>query len=178
MDPATAALTGASLGAATGFLSSYLGFRYQLRLEEKKSRIARDETLLKELRSYIAEVKKEMFSALHSMAWVAWHATKELNLPPTLINHELISQYHKEIHSVVPQLLGNLTVVASIDKRAYERLSNQWHELQKIDDKIADAFVNYQKSPEKSLTTLRGCHPEIMELYKSLPEKFADTLQR
>ena len=76
MGQATAGLIGAALGATTVLVSSYLAFRYQIRLEEKKSKIARDDALLKELRTYIAEVQREMFSALHSMGWIAWHGWK------------------------------------------------------------------------------------------------------
>jgi hypothetical protein len=170
-------LIGAALGATTALLSSYLAFRYQLRLEEKKSKIAKDDALLKELRSYIAEAQKEMFSALHSMAWVAWHGWKERALGLGLINDELASQYHKEVHLIVPQLLGHLAVIASIDERAHSTLAERWHELQKTEDKIADALVNYKTSAEDSLNKLAECHSSIMGLYKSLPRALADSLR-
>lgn len=177
MGQATAGLIGAALGATTVFLSSYLAFRYQLRLEEKKSKIARHDALLKELRNYIAEVQREMFSALHSMAWVAWHGWKEQALGLGLINDEVTSQYHKEVHMIVPRLLGDLAVLASMDERVHSRLAEQWHELQKTEDKIADALVRYKKSPEESLDALIECHSRIMGLYKSLPMALADSLK-
>ena len=177
MNPANAAFVGAAIGATTVFISSYLTFRYQLRLEEKKSRIAREDALDKELRSYAAEVMREMFSALHSMAWIAWHAYKQMKLDIPLINDELISQYHQEIHSAVPRLLGHLAAVDSVDKRAYKELSDQWSELQKLEDRIANTLVKYQRLPDDSLRSLAEYHPEIMELYKSLPKNLADIMK-
>jgi hypothetical protein len=177
MNQATAALVGAAIGATTVFISSYLTFRYQLRLEEQKSKIAREDALDKELRSYGAEVIREMFSALHSMAWIAWHAYKQKELGIALINDELISQYHQEIHSAVPRLLGHLAAVDSVDKRAYKELSDRWDELQELENRIANTLVRYQSLPDESLRTLAEYHPEIMGLYKSVPQNLADIMK-
>ena len=105
MDQATANLVaGGIIGAFTALVTSQLNAWYQLRLERKKAKIARDDALSKELRSYIAEVERAMFSIQHSIEWVSWYATQD----PKLISEERILQYHQEIHTTFPQLLGSL----------------------------------------------------------------------
>src|ERR1044072_4179542 len=107
MDEGTAALIGAGIGGATALISSFLTFQYQISIQEKKTELARQETLRKQLQNYVSKVEKGMFSALHTMAWVAWHADKKQDTGFSLINDELTAQYHKEIHSIVPRLLGD-----------------------------------------------------------------------
>jgi hypothetical protein len=169
MDQATAGLIGVAVGgiisAITAVSTSLLTTRNQLRVERERAGIARHETLLQELRRYIAEVAREMLSAQHSMEWVCWHAQQA----PNLINDELIAQYHREIHLVIPQLLGSLAVVASIDQQVYEELERLAEELYKVEWKIAQAFAHYKTSPQESLDALRACHPETIELYQRLP---------
>ena len=77
MDEGTAALIGAGIGATTALVSSFLAFHYQICIQEKKTELARQETLRKELRKNVSKVEKGMFSALHTMTWVAWHGFKE-----------------------------------------------------------------------------------------------------
>jgi gas vesicle protein len=173
MDQATAGLIGVGVGgtisAITAIVTSQLTTRNQLRLEKEKAEIARHDTLLKELRSSIAEVARDMLSAYHSMEWVSWYATKGSDL----INDELISQYHKEIHNIIPRMLGSLAVVASIDRQAYEELTVLAHKLQQIEDRIAEAFIEYKRSPKESLNALARCHEDAFDLHKSLPLEFA-----
>jgi len=173
MDQATAGLIGVAIGgiisAVTALTTSQLTTRNQLRLEREKAGIGRHETLLAELRSHIAEVAREMLSVQHSMEWVCWHAKQA----PNLIDTKLVTQYHKEIHTVIPQLLGSLAVVASIDQRVFEDLSVLADELYKIEGEVGRALANYRKSPHEALKTLEGCHPMVSELYQSLPPALA-----
>ena len=112
--------------------------------------------------------------ARHFLCKAGW---KEWKLELCLINDEVISQYHKEVHMIVPRLLGHLAVVASMDEEIHSRLAERWHELQKVDDKIADALVRYKKSPEVSVDALVECHSTIMGFYESLPMALAEILR-
>ena len=173
MDQAAAGLIGVAIGgiisAVTAITTSQLTTRNQLRVEREKAGIGRHEALLTELRSHIAEVAREMLSVQHSMEWVCWHAKQA----PDLINDRLVTQYHKEIHTVIPQLLGSLAVVASINQKVYEELSALADKLYKVEGKIAKALADYKKSPEETLKTLEDCHPMTIQLYQSLPPDLA-----
>lgn len=172
MDQATAGLIGVGVGgiisAITAIGTSMLTTRNQLRLEKAKAELTRQDALLKDLRSSIAEVVRDMLSAYHSMEWVSWYATKGSDL----INEDLISQYHKEIHMIIPRMLGSLAVVAAIDKATYEELTILAHRLQQIEDRIAEAFIKYKRTPEESLSALAECHKDAFALHKSLPLSF------
>lgn len=167
------AVVGAIIGAGTAILNSYLSSRYQLKLENEKGLIARRDALSKELRGYVAEVAREMLSAQHSMEWVCWSAKKGRHL----VNEELVTQYHKEIHGTFPKLLGALANVSSLDVDAYKALAALADQLYKVDAKIADALAQYKVAPEQTAELIAQYYPDAFTLYQSLPLGFTKIMK-
>ena len=74
MDAAVAGLIGAAIGAVAGLMGAFFTSIVQSRIEEKKWRRSKQDTLSKELRLQIAEVSRKMLVAQHSMEWITWYA--------------------------------------------------------------------------------------------------------
>jgi hypothetical protein len=85
----------------------------------------------------------------------------------------IAEEYQKEIHAIFPKLLGDLAVVASLNRSTYEELVYLANKLYAIDGKIAAALVHYRKLPQESIKILVECHPETLLLYESLPIELA-----
>ena len=165
MDSAIAGLIGAVIGACVVILNSFISNRHQLNLEKEKSRLTQQAELSKELRDQIANVAQAMLLAQHSMEWVCWYAKEGSNV----IDNSIISNYHREIHDCFPKLLGYLTVVASLDKNAYEKLASLAEKIYEIDSKIAKASVANKNEPEALSASLAECYPAATALYRTLP---------
>jgi len=63
----------------------------------------------------------------HSIAWFTWYAKND----PEKLDNERVSLYEAETHSVIPKLMGEIAVVASLNPEI-------WDECVKIVGKLLD----------------------------------------
>jgi hypothetical protein len=173
MDQAIAGLIGAAIGGSVGILTSLITSFTQRGLERQKAQLATQAALNQELRMRVSEVARSMLAAQHSMEWLCWHthhATK-------LLESEVVSSYHAEIHAHFPELLGSLAAVAALDQRIYTALALLADMIFALDSKIASALAEFKTSPQKASEAVAQHYAEAVALYRSLPVDLAKIMR-
>ena len=172
MDPTTAGLVGAAIGGGITLVKSAVDGWNQQKLERAKADWTRENAVASELRSHIAAVARELLSLQHSMEWLCSATDSGGELTPEVMNN-----YHVEIHSAIPKLLGGLATVASLDESTYESLSELADEVFKLDSNLAAALRGFLDSPPHASQTVAGLRNPITELYKQLPKRIAGVMK-
>ena len=163
MDAAVAGLIGAAIGAVAGLMGAFFTSIVQSRIEEKKWRRSKQDTLSKELRLQIAEVSRKMLVAQHSMEWITWYAREG----PKHLDKKMISEYNKEIHDAFPELLGALAITAALNLDIYNQLSIIADEIYGIEGRIAKALFLFDEAPEECIEKLAKYNSEATAFYKN-----------
>jgi hypothetical protein len=172
MDPAIAGLLGAFIGGGLALLKPLVDGWSNRKLEREKAAWVRDNTVATEFRSHIAAVAREVLSIQHSMEWLCSATDAGGELTPAVM-----ANYHVEIHSATPKLLGALATVASIDESTYENLSKLADDVFDLDSKLAAALRGYLDSPSLTSQAVASLRAPITKLYKQLPKRIAAVMK-
>ena len=173
MDPAIAGLVGVVIGGGLTLLKSLVDARSQKQLERAKAEWTRENAVATELRSHISAVCKDILSFQHSMEWLCSATDGDGELTPAVIEN-----YHAEIHTAIPKLLGALATVASIDEAAYAQCSAMAEEVFELDTKIASILRGYLSSSSATSKSIARLRAPVTILYKQLPPRIAQVLRR
>jgi hypothetical protein len=164
LDNAIAALIGAAIGGAITFLSTFVDRWSQRSLERKKVEWTREHMVDAEFREHVTAVARELLSAQHSIEWLC---SKTGHGQP--LHSKAVDDYHAEIHSAFPKLLGALAAVSTIDGRAYKELFGLAEKIFAIDSAIASSLQSFDTSPEAASAGVAKQRHAAAALYKSLP---------
>jgi hypothetical protein len=172
MDAATAGLVGAAIGGGVALLKSVVDGWSQHRLEKAKADWARANVVGTELRAHVANAARELLAAQHSMEWLTSHTD-----PGSVLTSAVVENYHTEIHSIFPKLLGALATVSSIDETAYRELAALADRVFELDSAIAGALRKFAMSPTLASSEIAELRIEATELYRELPSTIAKIMK-
>jgi len=170
IDAPTATLLGALVGAASGITGGLITVWLQLRLERAKWPKAREDALVQDLREAIQQLTVRMAAALHSMCWLTWIAEERVSR----ITVERIKSYDDELHKLLPEIMGFLSMVAALDKDAYTRLSPIADKIYEVDYEIGQASLLFEESPSEGGIALARCYRKASFVERQLPKQIAD----
>jgi hypothetical protein len=103
-------LIGIVIGAGIGIFTNWMTLRHQRKLEIVKLRAVRQRALHKDFSQRFQSLATDLAAAAHCMCWFTWSATHDK------MNDEMVRAYDKEIHEILPKLLGDHISVAAVDK--------------------------------------------------------------
>ncbi len=166
-------LGGALIGGLLTIVNTTVINRFETKRNEEKAKSEEQGNILKNIRTQVAEVGREMLSMQHSMEWICWHGAHA----PQLIDDHVISQYENEVHTIYPRLLGALCVLASMDLSLYNELLLLSKELYALDGGIARAVAVYRDSSAEAARILKEHYPSVVDLYEKLPERIGGIMQ-
>ena len=104
----------ALIGIISSAFVAWVTARLTWRLELQRWKRARDDTLTADLRNGLQQLILTIASAAHAMCWLTWLA----NADPDKVTESRIDQYDNEMHKLLPQLLGQHALVASLRPQA------------------------------------------------------------
>jgi len=170
VDAPAATIMGAVVGAVAGISEGWITTRNQLRPERERWPRVREDAISQELRTAIQSLTVKLASALHSMAWLCWKASRDWRQVTTAN----VDDYDAEMHKLFPEMTGMLATVAALDKQSLDELNERYKEIVDLDRWIGDAGLVFRKNPESGGPTLGAFHAEIRATAEALPRKIAD----
>ncbi len=169
MNAATAGLIGAAIGACAGLLGAIGTSYFQLTLEKEKAELSELAAVSGELRREVRSVAQQMLTLQHSMEWVCWSVARD----PNSEYDKAASLYQSEAHESIPQLLGAMASVASLDRKTYEALQVVAEDLFVLEGQIAQALATRKLFQPRGFEAFRKSCNEAIDLYRELPERLA-----
>jgi len=182
-----AAATGA-IGLLSGWVGAYLkvkGEKYATReefletlrqveqntrtVEEVKAKITTGVAVGKELRDAVRAFTEALGALTHSMCWLTWDC-KERNR----LNVEMAKSYDAEVHRVSPQIVGQLALIAMLDKAVADKLAPLATEVFALDAQIGTAVVQAEKDEATGVEALRQLHADANDFESRFRERVVD----
>ena len=185
-----AAATGA-IGLLSGWAGAYLkvkGENYATReefldtlrqveqntrtVEEVKAQITTGIAVGKELRDAVRAFTEGVGALAHSMCWLTWDC-KERNR----LDAEMAKNYDAEVHRVCPQIIGQLALIAMLDKVVAEKLAPLATDVFTLDAQVGNAVVLAETDHAKGLAALRQLHGHAGNFESRFRERVVDLLK-
>jgi hypothetical protein len=165
-----ATIIAAVVAAVVGLISS----RVQISIELRKWPRAREDAIAVDLRRAIQEYATLMASAVHSMCWLTWAAT----CGHEFIDSDRLMGYNQEQHGILPKISGSLSVIAALDKDAYEKLAPIAEELYGLDAKVGELTITFKADGEKAIQKLAKLHSQVAPFEREVPRRIAGIVSR
>jgi hypothetical protein len=185
-----AAATGA-IGLLSGWAGAYLkvkGERYATReefletlcqveqntrtVEEVKAKITTGIAVGKELRDAVRAFTEGVGALTHSMCWLTWDCTERNRL-----DAEMAKNYDAEVHRVSPQIVGQLALIAMLDKAVVEKLAPLATDVFALDAQVGNAVVLAEKDQATGLAALRQLYGHANHFESRFRERVVDLLK-
>jgi hypothetical protein len=158
------ALIGAISGAIIALAGSLLTLRGQRKTERVKLSAGRGDMLYKELLSRVQQLASDIGAAAHSMAWLTWVANEGR------ASKQMLDEYNKEMHSVLPKLVGGQAAVASLDREIAVVTQELREQAYKLDAQIGQAGLNFESDPAGTNAALQQLYPAAVALERAISE--------
>ncbi len=165
MDPTTAALLGALIGAVTALASAAFTSLVTLYNERKRREDAEKASFVQSLRSTTAAAFAEFYNFSHAISWITWYA----RFDPDSLDAHLTRSYERETHETIPKLQGSLAVVASLSLTVYEQLQPLVHRLFVLDKHVSIAIGNLRNDRGTAVEALSSLIDEVNDVQDRLP---------
>jgi hypothetical protein len=155
----------ALIGVGSSAFVAWLTARLTWRLEIQKWRRARDDIHTADLRSGLEKLILTISSAVHSMCWLTWLASSD----PSKVSKERIDQYDNEMHILLPQLLGQHALVASLRPQTYVDLKQLIDRIFAADRKIGNAALKVVHGDLETVTDLGILYKTVLSIEGKIP---------
>ncbi|WP_432871738.1 hypothetical protein [Microbispora rosea] len=173
MNPTTAALLGALIGAVTALASAAFTSLATLYNERKKREDAERAAFVQSLRSTSATAFAEIYNFSHAMAWITSYA----RFDPEALDSDMVRSYERETHQTVPKLQGSLAVVASLSLTVYEQLQPLVHRLFVLDKHVSIAIGEFRKDRAAAVGALSNLIDDVNKVQDRLPPELNRIMQ-
>jgi len=134
-------------------------------LEQVKARVAVDTTVGGELRDASRQFAVAAGGMLHSMCWLTWDCRNRERL-----NTEMAKNYDTEAHLMSPQIIGQLTVIAMLDREVHDRLKPLADRIFELDAAVGRAVMLAEADPATGVHQLAVLNDEagqVLETFRS-----------
>jgi hypothetical protein len=162
----------ALIGVASSAFVGWLTARLTWRLELQKWKRTRDDVHIADLRIGLQQLILTIASSAHSMCWLTWLA----NTDPGKVTKERLDQYDAEMHKLLPQLLGQHALVASLRPQTYWKLKDIIDELFDTDRAIGDASLRVIPGITGTVENLGSLHERSMSIEARIPNTVRSVL--
>lgn len=162
MDPTTASLLGAGIGALAGLAGGWLNSWRQANLEYEKWTRSRQDAIEKDTRLALADLTKKIAAGVHAMAWLAWKAKIE----PSRLSENDLTTYDTTMGILFPDIVGSRVVLAALSKEIHDQISPLIQQLYDLDVKIAETASLYRSSVSEGTKALANVLSETSKFDK------------
>lgn len=167
MDPTTASLIGAGIGALAGLTGGWLNGWRQSKLEYEKWTRSRQDTLEKDTRLALADLTKRMAAGTHAIAWLTWKAKHELDR----FSENDLTAYDATMKTLFPEIVGSRVALAALNKEIHDQVSPWIEGLYELDVKTAKAAALYRNTVLEGAKVLAECHGDTLKFDKLFLEE-------
>lgn len=146
-----------------------------LLLSRNERRANRREAYALEVRTRAAAVFELLFVVQHAMEWVTWHAAYQ----PLRVDHDLSTNYEKEVHNALPAILGALAQMAALNRHLYELITPDAQYVFRLEFRVARALAaaaDADEAPAAAVRQLGELNGESKALYLSMPMRLAEIM--
>lgn len=150
MDPTTASLIGAGIGALAGLAGGWLNSWRHSKLEYEKWTRSRRDAIEKDTRLALADLAKKIAAGIHAMAWLAWKAKIE----PSRLSQDDLTTYDTTMNTLFPDIVGSRVALAALSKEIHDQISPLIQQLYDLDVKIAKTSSLYRDSVSEGTQAL------------------------
>jgi hypothetical protein len=172
LDPGSAAVIGASVGAITALISSFLTGWRQSQIEREKWLRSREDTLRNETRSALSDLAKTLASYSHS---IMWSTHKALNA--RTFTEKDLENFEMELHKGIADMVSAQLHIAALDKALYERVTPKISKSIALGGTTFSALRSAVKNVGPVEAQLRSCNAEALSLIKAIPQEFGNILR-
>jgi hypothetical protein len=165
MDPTTAALLGALIGALTALASTAFTSLTTVYNERKRREDAEKASFVQSLRSTAAISFTQIYNFSHAISWITWYARYD----PETLDADMTRSYERETHETIPKLQGSLAVVASLSLTVYEQLQPLIHRLFVLDKHVSIAIGNLRNDRTAAVEALSNLMDDVNAVQDQLP---------
>ena len=155
----------ALIGMFGGWIAGWLAAKTNWRAEIHKWRRSRDDLIATDLRNGLQQLTLKLASSVHSMCWLTWLASQG----PDKLTQTRIDAYDKEMHELLPQIMGLHAVVASIRPDTYANLKDFIERIYDVDLAIGNASLLFSAGSLDSAHPLAACYKDATLLDEELP---------
>jgi hypothetical protein len=163
----------ALIGVVSSAFVAWITARLTWRLELQRWKRARDDVLTADLRNGLQQLILTIASSVHSMCWLTWLADTD----PTKVTKARIDLYDDEMHELLPQLLGQLALVASLRPQTYWIFKDLIDELFDADRSIGAAALRVVPGEPETVASLSGLHERSLSIEERIPEVVRSVLE-
>ena len=161
------------IGAASGILGGYLASLRQATIEREKWFHTREDEVRKDIRGAVADLMKKLAVGIHAMMWVTWKALQH----DCSITVDEVTQYEKEYHQLIGDIVSAQMVLASVNSETYERITPIVSETIKVGSTTYEALLEATSHSKKRRDSLLKANREAFSLIKVIPKQVADIIR-
>jgi hypothetical protein len=155
----------------SGIIGAGLTARYQIRLEEKKWQINRQDALDKEKRLAVAELCRRLVELIQEAGSLTWYAKNH----PARIRLTDIKKYEKASNLLLPQIMSLLVVVSTLDGTFYKSMNILVQKAYEIDLVVSRGIIVLSESRIDGLAAMAQCHPKVKAFWIDMNKVMADS---
>jgi hypothetical protein len=163
----------ALIGVVSSAFVAWITARLTWRLELQRWKRARDDVLTADLRNGLQQLILTIASSVHSMCWLTWLADTD----PAKVTKARIDLYDDEMHKLLPQLLGQLALVASLRPQTYWIFKDLIDELFDADRSIGAAALRVVPGEPETVVSLSSLHERSLSIEDRIPEVVRSVLE-
>ena len=146
-----------------GLVTSRLEVR-RIDLEKTKLQFGQEAALKAEARKSMQDCITLLASAAHTMCWLTWFA----KMSSARITEERVKEYDDDIHSILPQLIGQTVNVGTYSNEIGKKAAIILADIEDLDARIGEAAVKFLDGDNSSIDKLKKHHQEAMNLLDTL----------
>lgn len=155
----------------SGIIGASVSARYQIRLEEKKWQISRQDALDKEKRIAVAELCRKLVELVQEAGALTWYAKHD----PARIKMADIRKYENASNILLPQIMGLLVVVSTLDSRLHQSMSILMQKAYDIDLGVSRGSIIFSKSKTDGIAAISQCHPLVKAFWIDVNKTLVDS---
>jgi hypothetical protein len=172
VNPPTATLLGALVGATAAILAAVITSWWLLRIEQIRTEKTREDVVSTELAGAVQELAIKMSTALHSMCWLTWLTRTD----PDRVTQARLDLFDSEQHKTLPEIGGYSTTVAALDKDVYKKIHQVVTDIYELDAFIGRAGLRLHEDRDEMLRRLVRADAAMVALEMQLPEILGDVV--
>lgn len=138
-------------------------------VESVRFEISRRTNIDTELRASVKQATTAIGALVHSICWLTWDCVERKRL-----DREMVKRYDDEAHRLMPEVIGQLAVIAMLRSEIHGRLAPLADEVIELDAEVGHGVVRGEQDLQDGLKELGRCHERGMALERRVRTVVAD----
>jgi hypothetical protein len=169
----SAVLLGALIGGGAAVIGTAITGTIAYRVERSRQAGAAQLASVTALREQIALAFTALFALQHALNWVIWFAKYAADD----VNRKMVRAFDDEVHTAHPQILGALTLVASLNMTIYKEITPLVRQLYDVEHDVAVALHQLETDRETTIATLQHYLGKVLKIEEKLPLELARVME-